>query len=144
MCKSFGQTDLLQKGSARLPYNSQKQLFKGRAVMCHNQTIFRKIPPQSVVCFFSFTFESQAHCTAPLCTGKFYVFHRSGHVLSQTSFTYRPDLLLPEIIGKVPITCREISLENWRTTGVLSRFEEARKYSYLDKGKSVSLLLHVL
>lgn len=94
--------------------------------------------------FFSFTFESQAHCTIPLCTAKCYVSQWSVHVFHVAPFIYRPDLLLTKVTGKVPSTCREMSMENWRMAGVLNRFEETQKYAYLYIGKSVSLLLHFL
>lgn len=104
--------------------------------------LFRKIPPKNVICFFSFTFESQAHCTAPLHTGKHYVSQWSVHVFHAASFAYRPDLLLAKVIGRV--TCREMLMENWRMTGVLNRFEETQKYAYLYKRKLDYLLLHIL
>jgi len=60
------------------------------------------------------------------------------------TFACRPDLLLTEVIGKAPITCREVAMENWRMTALLDRFEETQKYLHLYKGKSVSLLLRML
>lgn len=92
LCKTFGQMDLLEKASARLPYLSQKQSFKGRAVTCHNQVLLRKIShpvSQRVTCFFYFTFESQACCTASLCTGK----HPS-----ETCMSFMQLLLLSDLI----------------------------------------------
>ncbi|EOB05851.1 hypothetical protein Anapl_01197 [Anas platyrhynchos] len=38
-----------------------------------------------------------------------------------------PDLLLSDVVGKVPIACREMSMENWRLTGVVNRFEDTRR-----------------
>lgn len=142
LCKSFGQMDLLEKAPARLPYNSQKQSLKERAVTCYNQMLFRMISQKNVMCFFPSLLK--ARLIAEICTLKCYVTQWNVHLFHTASFTYRPDLLPTKVIGKASITCRSMSMENWRMAAVLNRFEKTHKYAYLYKGKLVSLLLHVL
>jgi len=47
------------------------------------------------------------------------------------------ELLLSDSIGKVPITCREVLMKNWRIINVVDRFQD-QKYAYFCTVKSFS------
>lgn len=127
---------LLEKKAARFTYDSQKQPCKVIAVTGHSQMLFRKILPKPSLLFF-FSFESQARSSVPRHTGRCYVPQWGIHGFHTASPAYRVELLLPDSIGKVPITCREVLMKNWRIINVVDRFQD-QKYAYFRTVKSFS------
>lgn len=82
--------------------------------------LFRKILPKDLFAFFSSFLK--AKLTPQL------LFTLEGAMypseVCMAASAYRAELLLPDITGKVPITCREVLIENWRIINVVDRFQD--------------------
>lgn len=82
--------------------------------------LFRKIFPKDL--FASFSSLLKARLTPQLLFSLEGAMYPSEVCMAASA--NRVELLLPDIIGKVPITSREVLIENWRIINVVDRFQD--------------------